>query len=129
MNLIKRWLILAGIIYLASLATGNVTFSRGLSTVAILAVMIIAAQSLAKTLKKTLFLPFNKLTFGLFGFILNIIVISLMAFLFNQVQFTPFDSNILSSPHLPRILLNGFWSLLPFSAIIGVADQLLNRQE
>lgn len=129
MNLIKRWLILAGIIYLASLATGNVTFSRGLSTVAILAVMIIAAQSLAKTLKKTLFLPFNKLTFGLFGFILNIIVINLAAFLFNQVQFTPFDSNILSSPRLPRILLNGFWSLLPFSAIIGVADQLLNRQE
>jgi len=129
MSLIKRWLILAGIIYLASLVTKNITFSRGLSTVAILAVMIIAAQSLAKMLEKTLFLPLNKLTIGLFGFILNIIVINLMAFLFNQVQFTTFDSNILSLPRLPHLFLAGFWSLLPFSAIIGTADRLLNRQE
>jgi uncharacterized membrane protein YvlD (DUF360 family) len=129
MNLIKRWLILTGIIYLASLIAKNVTFSHGLSTVAILAVIIIIAQGLAKILEKTVFLPFSKLTLGLFDFILNIIIINLAAFLFNQVQFTPFDSNILSLQRLPHIFLAGFWSLLPFSAIIGTANRLLNRQE
>ncbi len=126
MKLIRRWLILAGIVYLASLAVGNITFSRGLSTVAILALLIIVAQGALKVLEEILFFPFNKLTLGLFGFALNIMIINLMAFLFNQVQFTPFDTNILPK-QLSSVFLVGFWSLLPFSAIIGTIDRLLNR--
>jgi Zn-dependent protease len=129
-KIIKRWLILMGIIYLAARAAGNIAFANGVTTIAILAVLIIIGQGLAGLIKKSLLSPLNKITLGLLGLALDLIAVNLMAFLFNQIQFSPFDPQRLTAwfSFLPQVNnLTGFWSLTPFSAIITLADSLLNN--
>ena len=128
---IKKLLVLMGIIYLSSLAVSNVTFSQGVSTLAILALLITVGRLALIPVQKTILLPLNKLTLGITGFLVNIVIISLLGFLFKQVQFISFESASLPkqlAKLLPGLSLTGFWSLLPFSAIIETTDRLLNRQ-
>ncbi len=126
-NLIKKWLLLMGVIYLASLVVNNVTFESGFTTMAVLSLLINIAQLLFKPIKKMLLSSLDKACFGLPGFIFDVFLVCFIAFLYNQVRFVPFDSSAL--PHslagLPKLSLSGFWSLLPFSTIIGIIARLL----
>jgi len=129
-KLIKRWLLLTGLIYFTSLVVGNITFANGLATVAILALILMVGRFLFDLLEAGLLAPINKISFNLAGSIAYILAVGFLSFLFNQVNFTVFTNQ--SSPDwlnnlniLPRIYLSGFWSLLPFSAIIGTVDRFL----
>ena len=129
-KLIKRWLLLTGLIYFTSLVVGNITFANGLATAAILALILMVGRFLFGLLEAGLLAPINKISFNLAGPIAYILAVGFLSFLFNQVNFTVFTNQ--SSPDwlnnlniLPRIYLSGFWSLLPFSAIIGVVDRFL----
>ena len=129
-KLIKRWLLLTGLIYFTSLVVGNITFANGLATVAILALILMVGRFLFDLLEAGLLAPINKISFNLAGSIAYILAVGFLSFLFNQVNFTVFTNQSLPDwlnnlNILPRIYLSGFWSLLPFSAIIGVVDRFL----
>ncbi|MDD3679529.1 MAG: hypothetical protein PHX72_01595 [Candidatus Shapirobacteria bacterium] len=131
-KIIKKALLLLGTIYLASLAVGNIIFDRGFVTIIILCVLILLGQKACRSLKKTIFPSSDKISSVLTGFLLEVIVINLVSFLFKQVGFISFDSTSLAywpADLLPRIYLTGFWSLLPFSVIIGTVDNLLIDQK
>ncbi|KUK83561.1 MAG: hypothetical protein XD98_0314 [Microgenomates bacterium 39_6] len=131
-RLIKRWLFLVGLVYLSSLAVGNVGFDKNFTTIAVLALLIMFVQWLFGPLEKTLLQPLNKISFGLAGPIAYILAICFISFSFNQINFHTFTNQNLPewlNNFAPQVYLAGFWSLLPFSAIIGMIDWLLIKSK
>jgi len=129
-KLVKRWLLLVGLIYLASLVVGNITFTNGFTTMAILALIIMTGRWLFDLLEAGLLVSINKASLNLAGLLIYILAVCFLSFLFNQVNFTVFTNQHLPNwlnnfNVLPGIYLAGFWSLLPFSAIIGTTDRFL----
>ncbi|MDD3531952.1 MAG: hypothetical protein PHR64_02975 [Candidatus Shapirobacteria bacterium] len=129
-KLVKRWLLLVGLIYLASLVVGNITFTNGFTTMAILALIIMTGRWLFDLLEASLLVSINRASLNLAGLLIYILAVCFLSFLFNQVNFTVFTNQHLPNwlnnfNVLPGIYLAGFWSLLPFSAIIGTTDRFL----
>jgi hypothetical protein len=129
-KLIKRWLLLTGLAYFTGLVVGNVTFTNGLATMVVLALILMVGRFLFGPLEAGLLAPINKISLNLAGLIVYILAVCFLSFLFNQVSFTVFTNQSLPDwlnnlNILPRIYLSGFWSLLPFSAIIGTVDRFL----
>lgn len=133
-GLIKRWLLLTGLIYLSSWVVGNITFANGLATMAILALVIMVGRWLFSPLGASLLAPLNKISLHLAGLLAHILLVCFLSFLFNQINFTTFTNQNLPDwlndfGFLPEVYLTGFWSLLPFSAIIGIVSRFLVKSK
>ncbi len=131
-KLIKKWLFLIGLVYLSSLVVGNVGFEKNFTTITILALLIMFIQWLFGPLERTLLEPLNKISLGLAGPIVYVLAICFISFSFNQVNFSIFTNQNLPkwlNNFAPQVYLAGFWSLLPFSAIIGIIDCLLIKSK
>jgi hypothetical protein len=131
-KLIKGWLFLVGLIYFSSLVVGNVSFDKNFTSITVLALLIVFVRWILGPLERTILEPLNKISFGLAGLITYILAICFISFSFNQISFDIFANQDLPewlNNFAPQVYLVGFWSLLPFSAIIGIIDRLLTKSK
>ena len=108
MNLILKWLMTALGIFLASLIVPGIVVN-GLWTALWLALFFGLLNVSIRPLLLVLTLPINLLTFGVFTFIINALMIELAAAV------------------IKGFYVNGFWAALLFSLVLSLFSYLMNR--
>lgn len=124
---LKRFFITTFSLYLIVLSIPGVSLSDGLEPLLISALVLTLLNKLAKPLLKLLFLPFNLITLGLFGWVINVVTLYLLTLIVPSLKIQAFTFNGFSWNNLviPSFDLSAFYTYILASFALGLITSFL----
>lgn len=90
-KILRRFLINCVSFFGASILIEGISFDDGLYSLGVIGFFLTLMNMFLKPVLKVLTLPFNLLTFGLFSWFLNVIILYLLTRIVEKIKITAFD--------------------------------------
>lgn len=121
-RIIRAWVLETGSLYIASQIASGMYFEQGLKTLAIAGIALGVSSTLVKPALNILILPLNLVTFGIFRWVSNVIILYMVALLVAGFEVTSFAFPGLATDYfsIPPIFLRGIWGYVGHSLLLSV---------
>lgn len=115
-----------GILILSTILPG-VSYNNSIATLLVAAVILGLINLLIKPLLKIVLLPINIITFGLAGWLIQVVTLYLTTLLVEGFTIGSFTTNSLDifGLHIPALHFSGFWAYFGSSLVFSVISNIL----
>jgi|SRR3989344_1817130 len=127
-RILRTILIEVATLYIASQIAEGLNFDHGTKTLLITGLVLAGISLLAKPALKILLLPLNLVTFGVFRWVSNVVVLYIVTLLVRDFRVTGFyfhgfDNQLIA---IPAISLSGLGGLIAFALLISLLNSILH---
>lgn len=126
-TLLRHFLINLIALYTATRLLPGLSYTGGLKSLALGALVFMLINWILVPLLKILFLPLNLLTVGLFAWLINVLALYALTSIVSDFQLLAyyFPGFYIGGFNIPAMDLSSFWVAVIASVVIGVITQFL----
>lgn len=127
-NILKSVIINSTAFYIASFVVKGFQFTGGVATLIIAGLAFTLINALVKPLVSLFLLPFNLITFGLFSWIINVIMLHLLTVAVPEIKITAWQFSGINYQGfvIPSMNFSSLQTLIIASFLISITTSVLN---